>query len=120
MQASGETIRVAPIRGKIQRLGRLIAVERAFLFQDAGLNAADRYDIAEKGVGAMLAQQPSQRSFAAASNRFDFERWILLLEGFDDIVGVARSPGSVENNSSLLSGLGEVLSKRGFRRQRNG
>jgi hypothetical protein len=56
------------------------------------LDAADSYDIAEKGVGAMLTQQTSQRSFTAASDRFDFERRIFFLEGSGDVVSVARTP----------------------------
>src|SRR6266536_900283 len=116
MQPHGETIRIAPIGGEIHRFTGLIAVERTFLFYDPGLDAADGHDIAEKGIGAMLAQQTSQRSFTAASDRFDFERWIFFLEGFDDVVGIAWAPGGVKNNPSFLFGFGEVLSEHGRRR----
>jgi hypothetical protein len=49
----------------------LIAVERAFLFQNPRLNPADGHHVAEKSVGSLLGQETIQRLFAAASRRLD-------------------------------------------------
>src|SRR5215203_5365210 len=87
----------------------MVTVEGVLFFEDSRLNAADRDHITEIFCRALLAQEPVKRLFAAGPNGFDFQRRMLTLESFDDIVGVARSPRRVENHAAFLPGLFKVL-----------
>ena len=101
MQSNSVSLRIDPIRWKVHGLLRLIAIEPASCFQDSRLDAADRYNVPEIPVGAVLAYQTAQSPFTAASNRFDLQERMLPLEGFDDIVRVRRAPRRVEDHAAF-------------------